>query len=268
MKLRRTGVTIASLVLLLSSACASSDNDADDPAATSGELSGGDVVAVDGDVFTDTDDLGPVPLPLPDDSEVFGSVLEPIEPVSDTGVPGIESDDDFCRSWSEFAGSYQALTFAWAIQGGEAAARLEVVATDVLSSAVVKMGTNLPVVLESDRQALTIDLPTPLLRRAARARELLAQSGVDEATIEALGSMWLVAVTDAGLESETLSVPIDDVQLNGSVAEAALLLLEELPPIIEDPSLIVDVDISATENYLFENCPDRGVLAGNDRVDT
>lgn len=256
------------LIMVLSSACASSDNGADDPVASGGDSLLVEVAPVDGDVFTDTDDLGPVPPPLPDESEVSGSVLEPIEPVSETGVPGIESDDDFCRSWSEFAGSYQALTFAWVIQGGEAAARLEVLATDVLSSAVVEMGTNLPAALESDRQALTIDLPSPLLRRAERTRELLAQSGVDDTTIEELGNMWLVAVTDAGLESEALSVPIDDDELNGWVTEAALLLLEELPPISEDPSLIVDVDISTTENYLFENCPDRGVLAGNDRVDT
>lgn len=267
MKLRTTGVTIASIVLL-SAACTSSDNGAGDPAAASDSVAVSEPVSGDGDVFSEADDLGPVPPMPPDESEVSASVLDPIEPVPDTGVPGIESDDDFCRSWSEFAGSYQALTFAWAIQGGEAAARLEVLATEVLSSAVVEMGTSLPAVLESDRQALTIDLPSPLLRRAERSRELLALSGVDDATIEALGDMWLVAVTEAGLESESLAVPIDDVELNAAVTDAATLLLEALPPITEDPSLIVDVDISATENYLFENCPDRGVLAGNDRVDT
>ncbi len=254
-------------VTLLAVAACSSSGGVDEQSASTNPSDSVDVPGGGDDVFSEVDDLGPVPPPLPDDSEVSDSVLEPIEPVSDTGVPGIESDDMFCRSWSEFAGSYQALTFAWAIQGGEAAARLEVVATNVLSSAVDQMAANLPTELEVERQALTVDLPSPLLRRAERTRGFLAAAGVDDGTIEALGEMWLAAVTDAGLESETLAVTIDDDQLNGSVLKSALTLLDELPPIIEDPSLIVDVDISATQDYLFENCPDRGILAGNDRID-
>jgi hypothetical protein len=269
---RRTSKRMIATLMLLLAACSSAADELDEPAADSAARDEVGTPAATDDssdgVFTPTDELGPLPPPLPDDALVSDSVLDPIEPVPDTGVPGIESDDVFCRSWSEFAGSYQALTFAWAIQGGEAAARLEVVATDVLTSAVERMGQSLPSELEADRQALTVDLPAPLLRRAERAREILSTSGVDDATIESLGQAWLAAVTDAGLESETLAVPIDDIQLNGSVAESALMLLEELPPITEDPSLIVDVDISTTEEYLFENCPDRGVLAGNDRVDT
>lgn len=266
MKLPTPLVMFVGAMLALAS-CSSSGSSDGQPVATGVGESAEVESSMPGEVFSEAEELGPVPPPLPDDVAVSDSVLDPIEPVSDTGVPGIESDDVFCRSWSEFAGSYQALTFAWAIQGGEPAARLEVIATDVLSSAVERMADALPAELEAERQALTVDLPGPLLRRAERTRGFLSTSGVDEATIELLGDMWLTAVTAAGLESESLAVPIDDAQLNGSVAKSALILLEELPPIIEDPSLIVDVDISVTENYLFENCPDRGILAGNDRID-
>jgi len=60
---------------------------------------------------------------------VVPSTVE-IEPVPDVGVPGIDSADPFCRAWSEFAGSFQALAFASiADTDPVAAARLEVVAS-------------------------------------------------------------------------------------------------------------------------------------------
>ena len=262
--MKRGVCVVLAVALVVLAGCSSSDENG---GAVGG---GGSVVADvadDGDVFAPVDDLGPVPPPLPDETAVSDAVLEPIEPVPDTGVPGIDSDDVFCRSWSEFAGSYQALTFAWAVQDPIAAARLEVVATDTLSSAVARLGVSLPAELEAERQALTVDLPTPLLRRAERARELLVESGLDDAAIEDLGQRWLDAVTAVGLESETLGLPIDAPDLDASVQRAAEGLTDALPPIVEDPSLIVDVDISVTEQYLFENCPDRGILAGADNVD-
>lgn len=225
----------------------------------------GDSGSDDG-VSSDDDDLGPVPPPLPTD--VVSDVVDSIEPVVDTGVPGIESDDDFCRAWSEFAGSYQALTFSWAVVGGVESARLELVANDALRSAVVTLGETLPDELEAERQALTVDLTTPILRRADRGREILSEQGVSADANAALGGLWLAAVTEAGTESESLAVPIDDGELDASVDAAAGVFVGELPPITEDPSLIVDVAIPSTEQYLFDNCPDRGILAGNDNVDT
>ena len=232
---------------------------------------GGDGDDID-DVFTETDtgsvaDLGPVPPAPPTQGTVSDSVLDPIEPVPETGVPGIESDDGFCRSWSEFAGSYQALTFAWAVRGGLEAARLEVVATDALSSAATGLAEGLPPELESERQALTVDLTSPILRRAQSARDALVAAGADEATIRRLGDAWLDAVAESGLEAEDLQVAVEDPTTDAVVDDAAAILFGELPPIVEDPSLIVDVQIPATEAYLFENCPDKGILAGNDNVD-
>lgn len=274
---RRWWRSIASLVIVVTAAC-SDGGSSDPPPVESGPSDAADsAAATDGDPFTPVDpgesgagadaDLGPVAGPAPD-AEVSDSVAEPIEPVPETGVPGIDSDDAFCRSWSEFAGSYQALSFAWAVQGAVDAARLEVIASDVLPSAIETMTASLPAALEPEREALVVELPGPILRRAERAREILLVNGQDDASVEQLGELWLAAVADQGLDAETLTVSIDDSELDAAVEESALMLLDELPPIIEDPSLIVDVEIPLTEAYLFDNCPDRGTLAGNDRVDS
>ena len=195
------------------------------------------------------------------------AVVESIEPVAETGVPGIESDDGFCRAWSEFAGSYQALTFAAGTDDPLDAARLEIVANDAVRSGAAGLATFLPGELEADRVALTETLTTPIVRRADRARELLAESGVDDDENARLGEVWLDALADQGLQTTDLEVTIDDRALDVAVREAAVTLADELPPIVEDPSLIVDVDLSALEAHLFDNCPDRGTLTGNDRTD-
>ena len=220
-------VTIVALTMALAlAACSSGGDDTvvrDDvvtvPAPVNGDAGDGsdDLFTPDGDAGGGTGegsgDLGPVPPPLPTDvatQDLAELVVESIEPVPDTGVPGIDSDDAFCRSWSEFAGSYQALTFSWALVGGQPSARLEVMANGALRAAVAQLADALPDELSSERQALTIDLTTPILRRAERSRELLLVEGVDEATIDALSSLWLAALADAGPESDDLTVPIDD----------------------------------------------------------
>ena len=273
--LRRPAIVsaVAVTALLGLASCSDADSDTDEIVADEASDGSNGVPSDTGDVFTpaqpeaggDSSELGPVP-PQPSDVVVSDSVLDPIEPVPDTGVPGIDSTDAFCRAWSEFAGSYQALTFGWAFRDPAIAATHEVVANDVLISAVADLAASLPAELEAERSALTLELPTPLLRRADRARTLLVDAGVDAADIEDLGAAWLAAITANGTESDTLDVEIP-ADLGARVEQAAQALLGELPPITEDPSLIVDVQFPQTEQYLFATCPDRGTLAGNDRVD-
>ena len=69
-------------------------------------------------------------------------------------MPGIDSDNAFCRGWSEYAGSVQALSLAWAVQPAEAAATLEVAASDAVSDAVAAMAAALPAEIESNRERL------------------------------------------------------------------------------------------------------------------
>lgn len=218
----------------------------------------------DEDLFTQREQV----TAIDDDGQPVEPVTESLVPVAETGVPGIDSDDSFCRSWSTYAGSFQALSLAWALQPPTDAARLEVAASSAISEAVDGMGAGLPTEIETNRQALTVDVPGPFLRRADRAAELLAEAGLDSAQIEALGDTWVAAVAEQGIETETLAidVPADSADALSSAAGA---FAAELPSIVEDPTLdTTEFDISPSLDYIATNCPDQATLAGNDVIDS
>ncbi|NKB40030.1 MAG: hypothetical protein GKR86_03050 [Ilumatobacter sp.] len=193
-------------------------------------------------------------------------VVESIPPVPETGVPGIASDDAFCRAWSQYAGSVQALSLAWAVQPAAAAAALEVAASDAVTSAVAAMSAEFPADIESNRDALTVDVPGPILDRAERARQALADAGGTDDEIKLLGDAWIEAIAAAGLDAENVAVAVaDDLQQILSTATGPFL--KDTPSILEDPTLdTTEFDITPSLDYIFENCPDRGTLAGNDVV--
>src|SRR5690606_10449555 len=65
--------------------------------------------------------------------------------VPETGVPGLDSDVDVCRAWSEFAGSYQVVAVAAAFGDDTAdVARLEVIASPVVAGAYDDMVADWP----------------------------------------------------------------------------------------------------------------------------
>ena len=191
-------------------------------------------------------------------------VVESIPPVPETGVPGIASDDLFCRAWSAYAGSVQALSLAWAVQPAAAAAALEVAASDAVAQAVASMADEFPADIEANREALTVDVPGPFLVRAARAREALLDAGATDSEIEQLGAAWIEAIAAAGLDAEDVSIVVEDgVEQKLSIASKAFLA--DTPSILEDPTLdTTEFDITPSLDYIFDNCPDRGTLAGND----
>ena len=79
-------------------------------------------VTAEGELFTEVgSDDSPTAAADPDAME---PVIESIPPVAETGVPGIDCDDAFCRVWSRYAGSVQALSLAWAVQPPVAAVML------------------------------------------------------------------------------------------------------------------------------------------------
>jgi hypothetical protein len=223
-------------------------------------------------------------VPAPDDGDLFmesGSgesaavieqdaapAVESIPPVPETGIPGIASGDAFCRAWSQYAGSVQALSLAWAVQPAAAAATLEVAASDAVTSAVAAMAAELPADIESNRDALTVDVPGPFLRRAERARQALADTGATDVEIELLGDAWIEAIAAAGLDAEDVTVVVvDDVEQK--LSTAARTFLGDTPSILEDPTLdTTEFDITPSLDYIFENCPDRGTLAGNDVIES
>ncbi|MFT6293054.1 MAG: hypothetical protein ACJAR2_003675 [Ilumatobacter sp.] len=210
-----------------------------------------------GDLFTEGHSVDDEPVDV-------DAVVESIPPVAEEGVPGIDSEDAFCRWWSTYAGSVQALSLAWGLQPRVAAATLEVAATNVLSEAVAGMAKHLPGQIESNRSALTIDVPGPFLRRAERARGFLVTAGADDAQIVALGEAWIDAIVAAGLDAEDVVIVVP-AGTEALLETAAAQMSDELPSVVEDPTLDTTAfDISPSLDYIFENCPDRATLAGND----
>lgn len=221
-----------------------------------------EVVTGDDDLFTRSENESLVD----DEGQPVESVVESLAPVPETGVPGIESDDAFCRSWSTYAGSVQAISLAWALQSASAAASLEVAATDALSRSVDGMAANLPDEIEPNRQALTVDVPAPFLRRAERSRQLLAEQGLTGEQIAELGDQWIAAIAAAGIDAENLTLSAPE-ELTSAAVGAAAVLVTELPSVLEDPSLdTTQFDIGPSIDYIAVNCPDQGTLAGNDDV--
>lgn len=187
--------------------------------------------------------------------------------VPEIGVPGIDSADLFCRSWSEFAGTFQALALASSFEAGDLSAqRSEVVASGVVIAAVAGLGEHLPAELESERQALTVGLVGPMERRALSAYTGLEAAGLTKRQLDELSELWLSALVAAGVDEPDIQLDVpDDVSLR--VEGVVSAFSTSIPLIREDPSLITDVSIPLTDAYIVDNCPDQGTLGGNDVID-
>jgi hypothetical protein len=187
--------------------------------------------------------------------------------VPEEGVPGIDSADPFCRAWSQFAGSFQALAFASAA-GSEpsAALRLEVVAAAAVVSAALELDAAFPESIASERIVFVDGVVGPFARRAARAVDELRTAGLTEVQLDVLGDAWLVALTESGVDDPAIVVTLP-ADLEAPVGGATAELSATVPPIASDPSLITQVETPATFDYLAQRCPDQGTLAGNDAVD-
>jgi hypothetical protein len=187
--------------------------------------------------------------------------------VPDTGVAGIDSDDLFCRSWSRFAGSFQALALASALASDPSSAVVaELAASGAIVAAVAGLDEHLPGELDDERDALTIDLAGPMLRRAERAGDELRAAGVTDDDIDVLAQAWLTALADAGVDQPDIVVDIP-AELRRRVESAAAAFAAEVPPIVTDPSLVTNASAPRSEAYIAERCPDQGTLGGNDVID-
>lgn len=255
-------IPVTAFALLAASACSSGGDAADSGVASTAAAAPADD---DGPLFTEGAGDGLVE--FDDEGQPVEPVVESLPPVPETGVPGIDSGDDFCRAWSTYAGSVQAISLAWALQPRLDAARLEVAANDAMSAAVLAMIDTLPDELADNAMALTVDVPTPFLARAERARILLADAGLDEGQITALGDAWIVAISEQGIDSDTLAIAVP-AETAAALDVAATQFADELPSVIEDPTLDTTAfDISPSLAYISDNCPDQGTLAGNDVID-
>jgi hypothetical protein len=187
--------------------------------------------------------------------------------VPEVGVPGIDSVDLFCRSWSEFAGSFQALALASTLATGDLAAqRSEVVASGAIVAAVDGLDEHLPPELEDEREVLIIEFVGPMERRAVRASADLAVAGLTTEQSDQLSEVWLTALVIAGVDEPDIELDIP-ADLAPAVEEAVASFSRSVPLIHEDPSLITDASVPLTEAYIVENCPDQGTLGGNDVIE-
>ena len=111
-----------------------------------------------------------------------------------------------------------------------------------------------------------MDVPGPILDRAERARQALADAGGTDDEIKLLGDAWIEAIAAAGLDAENVAVAVAD-DLQQILLTATGTFLKDTPSILEDPTLdTTEFDITPSLDYIFENCPDSGTLAGNDVV--
>lgn len=231
----------------------------DDSRSTEGE-GGGPTVETDGSVTLDEATSTEVAPTQPVEATVITVVPE-------TGVPGINSTDLFCRSWSEFGGTFQALALAAGFAtDATTAQRAEVVASGTLVAAVAGLDEHLPSDLESERIALTVDLVGPLARRAERAQAELAAAGMSAQQIDQLNDIWRAALIEDGVDEPNIELVIP-ADLQTALGVAVDSFSSSLPPISRDPSLVTDAAIPITDVYLIENCPDQGTLGGNDIID-
>jgi hypothetical protein len=219
--------------------------DADDPEFVRTES----VVVAEPDASTSELDLDA----LPDTPEI------PVVP--ETGVPGIDSADGFCRAWSKFAGSFQAVGLVSAVGDPGNAFRLEVFASPAVVDAVFALDANLPAELEDERFALVADFAGPYFARASAAEALL-----DADVRDAVAAAWILQLTELGVDDPFLDVGLPGAADPALFASAVEAFATGFPSIVEDPSLMTDAQIPLTDAYLAANCPDQGTLGGNDIV--
>ena len=181
--------------------------------------------------------------------------------VPETGVPGIDSADAICRAWSEFAGNFQAVGLISAVGDPANALRVEVFAAPTVVDAVLALDAHLPAELEDERGALIADFAGPFFARAS-----VAEGQLDVDVRDDVAAAWITQLSEIGIDDPFLEVVLPASVEPSLFTGAVAVFGTQFPPIVEDPSLITDVQIPLTEAYLRSNCPDQGILAGNDVI--
>jgi hypothetical protein len=187
--------------------------------------------------------------------------------VPDEPVPGLNSDDPFCRAWSRFAGSFQAVALASSVGADPGnAVRLEVAASGAVLGAVADLDASMPVAVDDEREAFIGGLLGPFTSRARLAGDALIAAGLTVAQVDELGDLWLATLAGAGSQDPdlVLVVPPD---YQPAFDDAVASFSADVVPIGEDPSLVTDVAVPQTLAHIVSTCPDQGVLAGNDVID-
>jgi hypothetical protein len=192
-----------------------------------------------------------------------GTTAPPRPTVPEVGVPGLDSTDAVCRSWSRFGGSFQVVAVAASFGGGGplAATELEVAAAPTVTSAYDDLLDAWPDELAAERTVVADDYLGPFARRARRGVDALVAAGASPSDLQAIAAAWEAALAARDPSTPELELVLDE-PLGAMVVAAAAGLAGELAPVPEDPELVVTADTPATDAYLEANCPDQGTLSG------
>ncbi len=183
--------------------------------------------------------------------------------VPETGVPGLDSDDQFCAAWSRFGGTWQVLlvgsTF---LEDPQLVAGWEVAAAPVVETAFDALMAALPDELAAERSLLEEDYFGVLNRRAEEALASLDAAGSDDAAVAALSRAWIEALATRDPSTPDLEFDVPET-LAGLLDKAADDFLTKRVAFHLDPSMVVSVDTPLADAYI-ETCPDQGTLTGGE----
>ncbi len=205
------------------------------------------------------------------DDEVAAEIEAEIDETESEAVliPGLDSEDRFCRAWSRFTGTFQVLSVpaAFGLIDDAELLRRELVSAGTTVQSGNELIDAVAELVESELGVVAELLVGPYSARATDALDALADVGASRDDLEALDTAWLSALESydwAELELE-LTLGDDRVDL---VERAAQLFGAQRPGWFEDTALDVEeFSIPLTVEYATTNCPDEGVLAGVDGVD-
>ena len=184
-----------------------------------------------------------------------------------TGVPGLDSDDDFCSAWSRFGGSWQVLVQANFAGDPQQAARLEVIASTLVGDAYDDVFEVWPSDLDDEREVVADGYFGPFRRRSTDALQALVDSGASDDDIARLADVWSQSLAgyDPAAAAIDVEVPAD---LESLVSDATELFVQQRVALPEDPTMVITVSTPETDAFLGTACPDQGWIVGQDVVDS
>jgi len=185
--------------------------------------------------------------------------------VSETGVPGLDSDDPFCAAWSRFGGSYQVVASYAGFGGGDdaAVAAVEVAAAPSVADAYADLSANWPDELVGELDLALDEAFGPFAQRLAVGRGALTDAGATGDDLAAIDAAWLATLAARDPDDPVPAIDLGE-SLQALVDAAVPGYLDAAGTWREDDSLVTEIEIPATNAYLSATCPDQGTLTGQE----
>ena len=181
-----------------------------------------------------------------------------------TGVPGLSSDDAFCRDYARVLGTSNLLTIsgAFGAQTVEELARVEAIAAPAVAEAAAIIGDEVPESAAADADVLVRDVVGPVAARAARVVDALRSAGLDDVALTDLVARW-----DEVLETDDQGDPavsVDPLDADTEAAIAAALVTLDLVPYHQDTTLFVPgASTPLVFAHVQQSCPEILGLLGD-----